>query len=94
MRSALIPLAFAAVVAAIPFAFSKAGDTAPPSQFPPPPLPTPTPYPTPTPIPTPTPTPTPIPIPSPLPTPSATPAPEVPGEVTVAMPPTTDEHDH
>jgi outer membrane biosynthesis protein TonB len=99
MRSVLIPLAFLATVAAVPFAFAGRGDAGP-EQFPPSPVPSPTPFPTPTPTPTPSPTPspTPTPIPSPMPTPSASP-PSAPEAVTVDKGEIRDsgvspEHDH
>ncbi len=95
MRSVLIPLAFVATVAAVPFAFAGRGDAGP-EQFPPSPVPTPTPFPTPTPTPTPTPSPTPTPNPSPMP--SAAP-PSAPETVTVDKGEIRDsgaspEHDH
>jgi hypothetical protein len=71
MRSVLIPIAFLATIAAVPFAFAEqhqdkqSPKTSQVNQYPPPPIPTPTP----TPMPTPTPTPTPTPIPTPYPTP-------------------------
>jgi len=79
MRSTLIALAVASVVAAVPYAFVH--DTASASvpghvqQVPPPPPPYPTPYPTPQPMPTPTPTPTPTPVPTPTPLPPPVPPP-------------------
>jgi len=74
MRSVLIPIAFLATIAAVPFAFAEQSSNAKAKQaevdqYPPPPVPTPTPTPIPPPTPTPTPTPTPIPPPLPTPTP-------------------------
>ena len=76
MRSVLIPIAFLATIAAVPFAFAEqhsdpGQQKSQVDQYPPPPIPTPTP----TPIPTPTPTPTPTPIPTPYPPPPPSPFP-------------------